>query len=248
MLALLTHRMPGFGRKRPAGRAGAAGRRFAALIALALAGLPAVAPVPDGPRGAAVVSDGDTLRIGATKVRIFGIDAPEKAQSCGPWACGVAAQARLAALTRGREVICVTRDMDKYGRTVATCRAAGVDLGGVLVSEGLAWAFTRYGADYVVLEAEARRAGRGVWRAAAEAPWDYRAGVKEQQARAAETRAGAEAGDCRVKGNISAGGERIYHLPGSAIYAKVRISTAKGERWFCDETAAVAAGWRGVKG
>jgi endonuclease YncB( thermonuclease family) len=243
------HRAPGVGRKRTERGAGAARARFAALVALALAGLPAVAPVPGGPRGEAVVSDGDTLRIGATKVRIFGIDAPEKAQNCGLWACGVAAKARLAALTRGREVACVARDTDKYGRTVATCRAGGVDLGGALVSEGLAWAFTRYGADYVALEAQARRAERGIWRvAAAEAPWDYRAEVKAERARAAETRAAAEAGECRVKGNISAKGEKIYHLPGSAIYPKVRISTAKGERWFCDETAAIAAGWRGAKG
>ena len=71
--------------------------------------------------------------------------------------------------------------------------------------------------------------------------------MKAKQARAAETRAAAEAGGCRVKGNISATGEKIYHLPGSATYAKVRISTAKGERWFCDETAAVAAGWRGAR-
>jgi endonuclease YncB( thermonuclease family) len=215
---------------------------------LSLAALPAIAPAPSGPRGVAVVSDGDTLRIGATKIRLFGVDAPEKAQTCGDWDCGLAAKARLVALTSGREVTCVSRDTDKYGRTVATCRAGGVDLGGALVAEGLAWAFTRYSADYVAIEAEARRRGRGVWRVTAEAPWDYRAEVKAEQNRAADARASAEAGNCRVKGNVSADGERIYHLPGTAIYGKVRISTAKGERWFCDESAALAAGWRPVKG
>ncbi|PZQ49204.1 MAG: nuclease [Rhodovulum sulfidophilum] len=223
-------------------------RGAAALLLLALGVLPAIAPVPEGPRGAAVVSDGDTLKVGATKVRLYGIDAPETAQRCGAWDCGGAARARLASLTEGRMVTCVTRDIDKYGRTVATCRAGDRDLGGALVAEGLAWAFTRYAADYVEAEAGARAAGLGIWRGAAEAPWDYRAGLRADRERAAEAKAAAEAGDCRVKGNISADGEKIYHLPGSAAYARVRIATDKGERWFCDERAAIAAGWRAVKG
>ena len=221
---------------------------MALVLFAALAVLPGAAPVLEGPRGPAVVSDGDTLKVGGAKVRLFGIDAPEKAQTCGDWACGAAARARLAELVAEREVICVTRDTDKYGRTVATCRAGGTDLGAALVSEGLAWAFARYSRDYVATEEQARAARLGVWRGAAEAPWEYRAEVKAARDRIQEAKAEAEAGGCRIKGNISAGGERIYHLPGSAAYPKVRISAAKGEKWFCDETAALAAGWRAVKG
>ena len=51
-------------------------------------------------------------------------------------------------------------------------------------------------------------------------------------------------GRCNVKGNISAGGERIYHVPGGMFYDATVISPIKGERWFCSETEAVAAGWR----
>jgi hypothetical protein len=49
-----------------------------------------------------------------------------------------------------------------------------------------------------------------------------------------------------IKGNITNGG-RIYHMPWSPWYEKVRIETTKGERWFCNENEAVAAGWRPVR-
>lgn len=49
--------------------------------------------------------------------------------------------------------------------------------------------------------------------------------------------------DCIIKGNISENG-RIYHLPGQAFYDRTRINTARGERWFCTEAEAQAAGWR----
>lgn len=51
--------------------------------------------------------------------------------------------------------------------------------------------------------------------------------------------------DCRIKGNISVNtGERIYHVPGQEYYEETRISREKGERWFCSENDARAAGWR----
>lgn len=49
---------------------------------------------------------------------------------------------------------------------------------------------------------------------------------------------------CLIKGNISAQGERIYHLTGQANYGQVKIDLARGERWFCSEAEAEAAGWR----
>jgi micrococcal nuclease len=56
------------------------------------------------------------------------------------------------------------------------------------------------------------------------------------------------AADCDIKGNISPEtGEHIYHLPGQKYYAKTRISPGKGERWFCSEAEARAAGWRRAK-
>ncbi len=50
---------------------------------------------------------------------------------------------------------------------------------------------------------------------------------------------------CAVKGNISmTTRERIYHVPGQKYYAATSIDLFKGERWFCSENAARAAGWR----
>lgn len=197
--------------------------------------------------GTAVASDGDTLRIGSVKVRLFGIDAPELSQVCGGWPCGAAAAARLAELAAAGTATCTPRDVDRYGRLVATCTVAGVDLGGRLVAEGLARAYVRYGDDYAAAEAEAKGAGAGLWRGQAAAPWDYRAERALERVsvrRAPETAAGGEDGDCRIKGNRSAGGKRIYHLPGTRDYARTRIDTEKGERWFCDEAEARAAGFR----
>ena len=48
---------------------------------------------------------------------------------------------------------------------------------------------------------------------------------------------------CLIKGNINSRGERIYHVPGSKWYARTRINKP-GERWFCTEEEAIAAGWR----
>ena len=48
---------------------------------------------------------------------------------------------------------------------------------------------------------------------------------------------------CGIKGNISANG-RIYHMQGQKHYWATRINPLRGERWFCSESAARAAGWR----
>lgn len=52
-------------------------------------------------------------------------------------------------------------------------------------------------------------------------------------------------GGCRIKGNMSfTTGERLYHVPGGKWYDETRIDTSGGERWFCSEEEARAAGWR----
>ncbi len=53
---------------------------------------------------------------------------------------------------------------------------------------------------------------------------------------------------CRIKGNIGSNGQKIYHLPGGANYARTQINERTGERWFCTEAEARAAGWRAAKG
>ena len=58
-----------------------------------------------------------------------------------------------------------------------------------------------------------------------------------------KTAIGAIAGQCRIKGNISKrGGERIYHTSGQKYYLHSQINLVGGERWFCSEAKARAAG------
>lgn len=57
----------------------------------------------------------------------------------------------------------------------------------------------------------------------------------------------SNASSCDIKGNISASGERIYHLPGQEYYSRTRVDIGRGERWFCSEEEARSAGWRRSK-
>ncbi|WP_436261974.1 sunset domain-containing protein [Mesorhizobium caraganae] len=54
-------------------------------------------------------------------------------------------------------------------------------------------------------------------------------------------------GSCNIKGNISTGGERIYHVPGQTYYDVTRIDESAGERWFWSEAEARSAGWQRSK-
>lgn len=208
---------------------------FAALI-VALA-LPASAEIR--------VIDGDTIDIGGEVHRINGIDAPEYGQKCAKasgkdWPCGKEATALMADLALDRQVRCEVETTDRYGRSISTCYADGTDIGAEMVRRGMAWAFVRYSDAYVGEEREARKAGSGIWQGEATPAWDYRA----MEWQRAETGLPEEAPKgCVIKGNISDNG-MIYHAPWSPWYSRTKINTAKGERWFCDEAEAVAAGWR----
>ena len=61
------------------------------------------------------------------------------------------------------------------------------------------------------------------------------------------TTTGTSTSGCLIKGNISSSGEKIYHVPGGGSYSVTKITLSKGERWFCSEAAAVAAGWRAAR-
>jgi hypothetical protein len=141
-------------------------------------------------------------------------------------------------MTEGKAVRCIGDENDQYGRLIAKCSTIGVpDIGATLVARGLAWAFVKYSSDYSSLEVPARRRKAGIWQSKTQAPWEYRA-------RRWETAAQIMPGNCPIKGNINAKGEKIYHAPWSKHYAKTQIDPSKGERWFCSEAEAKAAGWR----
>lgn len=188
------------------------------------------------------VTDGDTIVVSNITYRLEGIDAPEAGQRCnrqggGTWHCGKAATARMSELVKAQDVACTRTGTDGYGRALGVCRSGTIELNRTMVTEGLAWAFTQYSKAYASEEDQARARRIGVWQAPTETPRDYR---HRRWQSAAQT---APAG-CPIKGNINAQGERIYHAPWSPWYGRTRVNVAKGERWFCSEGEATAAGWR----
>jgi endonuclease YncB( thermonuclease family) len=111
------------------------------------------------------VVDGDTLRLGDRTVRLAKVDAPERGQGCADAAgvafdCGAAAAEALSRLVNGRSVLCLVSGRDSFGRDLGHCTAGGAELNAGLVKAG--WALGEDAA-LVQLEAEARRAARGLW-------------------------------------------------------------------------------------
>jgi endonuclease YncB( thermonuclease family) len=204
--------------------------------------------------GVASVIDGDTIEIHGQRIRLHGIDAPEASQPCDldgkPWRCGRASANALAEYIGRRTVTCEPRDRDRYGRVVAACSVGGFSLSAWMVREGWAVAYQRYSQDFVADEVAARAARRGIWRSTFMVPWEWRA-----QRRASSAAVGGPVSSrspssaphrsgCDIKGNINSKGERIYQLPGGRSYANTLIDTMRGERLFCSEAEAQAAGWR----
>ena len=131
--------------------------------------------------GHATIIDGDTLEIHGTRIRLWGIDAPESDQLCRnddseQYRCGQKAANDLDALIARRPVECVEVDRDRYGRVVAVCTVAGVDLAEWLVNNGLALNWPQYSKGaYAAAQSEAKRTSLGMWGGRLVKPWRYRA-------------------------------------------------------------------------
>lgn len=190
------------------------------------------------------VIDGDTIDVGDIRVRLHGIDAPERDQPCTTvsgqnWACGDWVTRQVHDRYHGAAARCEATDRDRYGRVVARCFVGGQDMARAMVREGLVYAYRKYSYDYDLEEKAAFVADLGIHGFVMQSPARYRL-----------TRiAGRLAPDanCRIKGNISLKGERIFHVPGQKYYEKTGIRVEKGERWFCSEAQARASGWRKAK-
>jgi endonuclease YncB( thermonuclease family) len=127
-----------------------------AATALLLLGLSAQA---SDVKGTARVIDGDTLEIGGTRIRLLGIDSPERGE-----AVASAATDRLRRITAGHILICTDTGGRTHKRIVAKCTIEnGTDIAREMVSEGLAAACPRFTPEYLELEKAARESGRGIW-------------------------------------------------------------------------------------
>ena len=134
--------------------------------------------------GQANIIDGDTLEIHRTRIRLWGIDAPESTQLCRgqdslQYRCGAKAANDLDAFIAKRPVSCTPVSLDQYGRTVATCSAGDVDLGDWLVRNGLALDWPQYSRSmYGQAQSDAEHSGRGMWSGSYVEPWLYRVCIR----------------------------------------------------------------------
>lgn len=191
--------------------------------------------------GRATALSGDSLRIGATALKLAGIEAPERDQLCGrpdgrTWRCGGAARDAMARVLRSGAVTCTLTGEVEGGVSLATCNAGRKDVAHELVRNGHVFAVAAIFSGYGSVESEAKAARIGIWFGEALRPADYRAQKWDEAKRQAPD-------GCPIKGQV-AGQSRVYVLPWASSYDRVKVREARGERWFCSEAEAQAAGWR----
>ncbi len=196
------------------------------------------------------VVDGDTIEIeSGEKVRYIGIDTPETVDPRKPVQCfGVEASKKNKELVEGKMVRLEKdiTDRDKYNRLLRYIYVGDTFINLELVKQGFAYSYSyppdiKYQDQIVKVQEEAREAKRGLWGACSADP---RVNSSATPSIAPVSAAQGSNGTCVIKGNISALGEKIYHLPGCGSYAKTQIDESRGEKWFCNEAEAQAAGWR----
>jgi endonuclease YncB( thermonuclease family) len=155
------------------------------------------AALADNLAGPASVFDVDTLDISGTRIRLWGIDAPESNQLCRgedsiQYQCGTEAAGSLDSFLMGRPIDCAPISLDQYGQTFAVCSVDGMDLGDWLVRNGLALDWPQYSkGKYDKAQRDAEHAGRGIWQGSYVEPWLFRACIRQ----------GGKPGDCSDDAN-----------------------------------------------
>ncbi len=204
------------------------------------------------------VVDGDTFKVQLNgkreSVRIIGIDTPETVDPRKTVQCfGKEASAKLKKLLL-RKTVTLERnpaeDRDKYNRLLRYVNLNKKDIGAQMIQDGYAFSYKQFPHPrldaYNELETKAREESKGLWSAKCE----Y-AGVTTKSSSSVRSTSSSSSSaqssitsSCTIKGNISSDKERIFHVPGCASYSKTVIDTSAGEKWFCSEAEAEAAGWR----
>jgi micrococcal nuclease len=203
---------------------------------------PTPTPTPSDLVQVTRVIDGDTveLQTGET-VRYIGIDTPETVHPDKPEMCfGRAASHKNNELVKDKWVRLEkdVSDTDRYGRLLRYVWVDGVLINELLVKEGFALSSTyppdvKYQNLFVAAQKHARDNNLGLW--------------SECQNATPVPTTPPQTGGCNIKGNISADGEKIYHLQGCGSYSKTVIDETQGEKYFCSEGDAQKAGWRKAK-
>jgi endonuclease YncB( thermonuclease family) len=197
--------------------------------------------IAENSSGTARIIDGDSLMLKKIEHRLHGIDAFELDQLCSDknknsWRCGQTTMQALQRFVQGKNVSCTWDEVDRYKRALSTCFANGTNINAIMVSNGLALAYTQYSDRYKDLEKDARLNKRGAWNGNFTAPWLHRKNYINNVIPAPNPL-------IVIKGNINRKGHRYYHCPGDRSYSKTRISEAKGEMWFESVAQAQKFGW-----
>ena len=128
--------------------------------------------------GYAKIIDGDTIHIGKNKIRLHGIDAPEKNQKCfisdNVWNCGEESTNNLIKLIYLKKVNCKILGQDKYKRYIGECYINNININKWMVINGWALAYRYYSIDYVKDENIAKKNNMGIWQGSFENPWEFR--------------------------------------------------------------------------
>ena len=193
------------------------------------------------------IADGDTLTVlteakEQVKVRINGIDAPEKKQPFGQ-----ASKANLSKLAYGRIAVLEGNKRDRYGRRVGKILIDGRDVGLEQIRAGMAWHFKEYEREqsledrrvYAEAENEARHSRSGLWRDPSPTPpWEFRHPERAQSNKGNPTPVPRSVEGAPILGNKNS---NIYHRPGCPDYNRV---SPKNSVPFHTAQEAEAAGYR----
>ncbi len=233
---------------------------------------PVETEVPETYQVVAVV-DGDTIKVDyhgkTTSVRLIGVNTPETVDPRKDVECfGEEASQFLRSLLEGKAVRLEPdisqSDRDKYDRLLRYIYLDGEDVSLTIIQNGYGYEYTynvpyQKQVRYRAAQTEAENGKRGLWADGVctksepvatkpQTPENEPANTSKPQNTAPVVTAPATSTQhCKIKGNISSSGEKIYHMPGQQFYDKTVVDTSKGERWFCTEQEAVNAGWRKSK-
>jgi endonuclease YncB( thermonuclease family) len=161
------------------------------------------------------VKDGDSIEVlvdeTPLEVRLYGIDAPERAQ---PWSAR--SKQALSGLIFGKRVRVLVVDVDRYQRDVGKVFFEDVCVSCEMVRGGHAWVYRKYTDDPVLLqlEADARSARVGLWglpESEHVPPWDWRRG-KRSEPRARPTEPSHTCGAKTYCGEMADCDEAYFHL------------------------------------
>ncbi|HYE50950.1 MAG TPA: thermonuclease family protein [Azospirillaceae bacterium] len=153
------------------------------LLLVLLVAIPARAQetpaAPEVVKGAAVAKEGDLLTVGGQELRLHGVDAPDRGQTCRDgrgrdYDCFEKSRLALERLTEGKEVACTVKPFVPPNPKPAVCRVEGRDLAATMVAAGWAHAWRRLSGDYVTFERLAQSRRSGFWAGQAEPPWHWR--------------------------------------------------------------------------